>query len=377
MLEQTFSDCCYSRLYQSRPTLPSNSGLIGSSAFSSVSPTSLVQSNDYPLPGVLATDQDEKAGTLLSLAQLTTQLAQLTGNRENSALDNLISSGLPNNANGLSDSSSNADTSKVLSSILPGAEPGLVRQLALQHLNHMLAGSSQPISRPALPLHSIDRSDRPIDGLERSPVERTNEIVQQLQLNVDIEKLYLSKARLLLALRRNETMVTNLSDEERSLLLKAMDTSRLDYAIKRLTGLLQANGTLTGGTAIAGFYAFDVQPPNSFHTTQSSSSHSASNLQPASSLASLQASNRPANLQASSNQQQSNGTQNDLADEFGNRPLVAPSTGSLIDQLQSLLAANKWVANGSVDRYANLPTDEETGLLDDDLDTVNPIADDL
>lgn len=359
ILEQTFSECCYSRLYQSRPPTTA-SGLIGSSALANPAG----QSNDYPLS---TGDQEDKGSAGLSAAQLTSQLAHLTADRENLATDNLISTGLPNNANGFSGSSSNA--ARLLSSILSSPS----RQ-TMQHLNHMVPNNAQANNRPAMQSNSLDRSDRPI--AERSPVQSTVEIFQQLQLNVDIEKLYLSKAKLLLTLRRNETMIANLSDDERSLLLKALDTSKLDYTIKRLTGLLQSNGA----TAISGDPSLHSFTTNSL-TAQSSASHPASNLPPSSQPASgLQtSSNRQADLQAASNQLQSNGTQNDLVDEAANRPLAAPSNGSsLIDQLQLLLAANKWVANGSVDHYANLPAaDEESGLLDDDLDTVNPIEADL
>lgn len=367
-------------------------GLIGSLA----SPAA--QSNDYALTSILNSDQDDKGSTPFSAVQLTSQLAQLTADRENSALDNLISSGLPNNQmsnGGLPVGSPNVAASKVLSSILSGdpSSVQLSRQQALQYLNNMLQTNSPSNARPGLQstVNSMDRpaiTDRPAERalIERSPSERTNEIVQQLQLNVDIEKLYLSKAKLMLTLRRNETMITSLNDEERNLLLKALDTSKLDLTIKRLTGLLQPNGTLSG--SITGLYASDVPSSNSFHmnalTTHSSSSL-ASNLLPTSfslPASGLQAAptNRQAfaDLQAASNQLQSNGTQTDLADEFANRPLDAPSTGSLIDQLQLLLAANKWIgANGSADHYANLPGNEESSLLDDDLDTVNPIESDL
>lgn len=344
------------------------SGLFGPSTFSLAVPTT-GQSNDYPLNTVLATDQDEKGSAALSVAQLAPQLAHMTA--ENSALDNLISSSsrLPNNANSqFSTSSSSVAASKVLSSILAGDSSSVPAwQQALQHLNHMVHPPSN--SRIVLPPNLIEG---PLDrSIERSPIDHTKEIVQQLKLHVDIEKLYLSKAKLLLALRRNETIITNLTEDERNLLLKALDTSKLDAAIKRLTGLLQPNGTLSGGQT--GLYAFDMHPPGSFQTDSAQSLHPASNLL---SESSLQASSyRPtlANLQAASNQQPSNSTSNDLADEFANRPLAASSTGSLIDQLQSLLGANKWTANGSVDHYANLPSEEESSLLDDDLDTVNPI----
>lgn len=369
-------------------------GLIGSLA-------PAAQSNDY-YASMLNADQDDKGSTPFSAAQLTSQLTRLTATQENAALDNLISSALPNNqmTNGGSSAGSNVAASKVFSSTLDPSGAHLSRQQALQYLNNML----QTNSLSNLPSNSRSGLQSTVNSMDRQPVidrlvERSpnaNEIVQQLQLNVDIEKLYLSKAKLMLTLRRNETMITNLSDEERILLLKALDTSRLDQTIKRLTGLLasQPNGTLSG--SITGLYASDLQPFQMNALTAHSSSSFASLLpasfglqgsglpafsQPASGLPSTgQPANHQAlaNLQASSNQLQSNGTQTDLADELANRPLGAASTGSLIDQLQLLLAANKWIgANDSVDHYANLPGDDESSLLDDDLDTVNPIEGDL
>lgn len=170
----------------------------------------------------------------------------------------------------------------------------------------------------------------------QSSIQKTNEIYQQIKMNIDIEKVYLSKAKLMLNLKRtNDTLITNLSDDERNLLLKALDTSKLDYAIKHLTNLI----------------------------------HITTNID-----------YRNSSLDLQSNLQNNLTTQI----EFINRPLT--SSKNLIDQLQLLLGTNindkKWNLNDTVDYYSNLNQnninfpiiqdenlDGSSSLLDDDLDS--------
>lgn len=317
ILNEVFNECCYSRLYQTRQTLnPSIS-------------SSIIQ--DYSL------NNDYKSWP----AQLGTS---------NSVLDSLINNGLSNVGlinNGLSKSLTN----NILSTI------GLTNngQTNNQQINQRMLQSNHRTSNPNLNsnlqqqlnnmiLTHPNTIDRSLIG--RSSVERTtNEIYQQLQLNVDIEKIYLSKARLMLSLKKNETLITNLTDQEKGLLFKALDTTKLDYTIKHLTNLVQ-NGT---------FNSININEISGLSSLYSSGVQSSMNS--------------IAHSQSSANQQSTNNSiRNDFQfNEFANHPLTASS--NLIDQLQLLLATN-----GTVDHYSNLPISlneniNSSTLSDDDLDT--------
>ena len=186
-------------------------------------------------------------------------------------------------------------------------------------------------------------------------------------------KVYISKAKLMLSLKRNESLIANLTDEERNLLLKAIDTSKLDYTIKRFHSLVQ-NGSDVGsagagnlGTNVISSLisaVSNVPLSNTYPTIQTSNTQLSNLLMMPTSNSSMNA------VQTD--------LQNDLQNEFANRPLTSTN---LIDQLQLLLAANsRWINGSSVDHYSSLPMSamqDESSLLDDDPDTMNPIEDEI
>ena len=306
ILEQTFNDCCYSRLYQTKLT---------SSSFLQK------QQQDHRL---LADNKGFTTAALLT--------AQLTGHDHSildlNYLDSLINSHLTKN--------------------------GQTNNQINQAINNRRKFNPSSILQSTDNVQSINQANNMLSSNLNS---NSNEIIQQLQLNVDIEKLYLSKAKLMLNLKRNQSLISNLNEEERNLLLKALDTSKLDFTIKHLTNLLH-NGSFN------------------LHGNNLGNTNLASNL--ASNLATNLGINLITDLYSNSQSNSSNLitslNKTDLKNEL--RPLIYDT--NLIDQLQLLLTnklvsntTNQYIDQSSIDHYSNLPVQDETSsslLDDDDLD---------
>lgn len=286
--EQIFSECCYSRLYQTNRLLSSST------------------QNDL----LKASNENFNGRQWMTASQLTLDL--INGQPQISPQQQIVQS--LNQRNPFNSQSTNNRESNAYTNL---------HSYSLQQ-----------------PIHSS--------------ISNTNEIFHQLQLNVDIEKVYLSKAKLMLNLKKaNESLITNLTDDERNLILKALDTTKLDDSIKRLTNLLQNSNSNSNLQSNSDLYSSNINP---------FANHSGSN------------------------------------DHLPNEPVNRPSAANLIDQLQLLFGNTdrRWTVpigiNGTVDHYSsaqptvspslniNLPTiqDETAGsFFEEDSDAFNMSEDEI